>query len=280
MRRFFYLLSGILIVLSLQSCALTLLDWVTPTSGYTLQADIAYGEHKRQRLDVYSPTQTTPKKQTLVFFYGGAWDSGNKDDYRFVAQAFAAQGYEVVIPDYRLYPEIKFPAFVNDAAASVKWVSQYTQNPIVLMGHSAGAHIAAMLALNNQFLNEVNFDRSRLAGWVGLSGPYDFLPFTSATVRDIFSAINTPEESQPIHYANQKGIPALLLHGEDDTRVLPKNSKNLAVALREFDTALTEKYYTDAGHAETVSGISVRLRDKSPSFDDILAFLSSLEESP
>ena len=275
MQRFIVLVAATLILLSLQSCVFTVLDWATPTSGYTLQKNIAYGEHIRQRLDIYSPESIKPKK-TIVFFYGGAWDSGNKENYRFVAQAFASEGYRVVIPDYRLYPEIKFPTFLEDAGAAVKWVSEATQEPIVLMGHSAGAHIAAMLILNEKFLENTGVDQNRLQSWVGLSGPYDFLPFTSRTVKDIFSTAAKPEFSQPIYFADKKSIPALLIHGKDDKRVLPKNSINLAKALRDNNTEVKEIYYEGVGHAATVSGISVRLRHQSDAFSDILEYLSEI----
>lgn len=275
MRQFIFSVLGIITLLSLQSCALTLLDLATPNKGYTLEADIAYGEHKRQRLDFYSPT-ADPKKQTIIFFYGGAWDSGNKDHYRFVAQAFAEQGYTVVIPDYRIYPDVKFPVFIEDAAASVKWASEQNDNALVLMGHSAGAHIAAMVALDKEFLGKVNIDENRLAAWVGLAGPYDFLPFTSERISDIFSTAKQPEDSQPIYFANHKSIPALLVHGEADKRVLSKNSKSLARVLRQTNTAVTEHYYPDASHSDVVGSISVRLRHQAPTFGDVLAFLSAL----
>jgi len=116
-----------------------------------------------------------------------------------VAQAFAEQGYPVIIPDYRLYPEIKFPDFLDDAAQSVKWSSDNTQSPIVIMGHSAGAHIAAMLVLDEQYLDRINMDRERLKAWVGLSGPYDFLPFTSRKVKSIFSSADNTDQTQPIY---------------------------------------------------------------------------------
>ena len=275
-RRLGLLIAGIPILLSLQSCVFTVLDWATPNSGYQIETDIAYGKQPRQRLDIYTPTNPLPGAQTLVFFYGGAWDSGKKENYRFVAQAFAQQGYQVVIPDYRLYPEVSFPGFLEDAAKAVNWIGENIDRSIVLMGHSAGAHIAAMLVLDKQYLAATEFDRTQLAAWIGLSGPYDFLPFSSRRVSNIFKTASKPELTQPIYFANQKSIPALLIHGEADTRVLPKNSKNLASALKANNTAITEVYYPDTQHAATVAGISVRLRGQSTSFTDILAFLSSL----
>ena len=273
MKKTFLLLIGAIVLLSLQSCAFTLLDWATPSSGYTVQKNIAYGDHKRQKLDVYSPTKPKANAPTLVFFYGGAWDSGSKDDYRFVAQAFAEQGYPVIIPDYRLYPEIKFPDFLDDAAQSVKWSSDNTQSPIVIMGHSAGAHIAAMLVLDEQYLDRIDMDRERLKAWIGLSGPYDFLPFTSRKVKSIFSSADNTDQTQPIHFADKKSIPTLLIHGLNDKRVLPRNSKNLAKVLKANETAVREHYYEDTSHAMTVGSISVRFREQTPSFDDILKFL-------
>ena len=271
------LIPGFLILLSLQSCALTLLNWATPDNGYTLQPNIAYGEHPRQRLDVYSPTSDVTQQHTIVFFYGGSWDSGNKEHYRFVAQGLATQGYQVIIPDYRVYPEVKFPTFLEDAALAVRWVNDNTDQPLVLMGHSAGAHIAAMLALDQQFLDNASVPQSRLAGWIGLSGPYDFLPFSSNRIRDIFSTANPIEASQPITFANHQSIPALLIHGESDNLVFIKNSKNLASTLRKQNTEVTEHYYPAIKHAATIGSFSVRLRKQSPAFSDTLKFLAALK---
>ena len=100
----------------------------------------------------------------MIFFYGGSWDTGSKNDYLFVAQALAASGYTVVIPDYRLYPAVRFPAFVDDGARAVRWTADRVgTDKVFVMGHSAGAHIALMLAANTPYLAAAGVDRMKLA---------------------------------------------------------------------------------------------------------------------
>ncbi len=263
------------LLLSLQGCALQLLEWGTPKEGYQLKENIPYGSHKRQRLDLYTPETPNEKAITLVFFYGGAWQRGNKEYYRFVAQAFAEKGYPVIVADYRVYPDVLFPDFINDAALAVKWVAAQTDHSIVLMGHSAGAHIAALLALDDQYLTQVDVEKNRIAGWVGLSGPYDFLPLKSERLKTIFNGAEDINDTQPINFVSSTAPPALLIHGTEDTRVLPRNTQRLTTALTEKGVAVTTKYYPGK-HAITVAALWVPFRSKLPVLDDIENFLSGL----
>src|SRR3546814_4184391 len=102
-----------------------------------------------------------------LFFFGRRWQQGDKSQYKFVGQALAAQGFLAVIPNYRLYPQVRFPDFVKDGANAVKWArdnaDRYggSSDRLFVMGHSSGAHIAAMLALDEEFLKGVGGSRSR-----------------------------------------------------------------------------------------------------------------------
>jgi acetyl esterase/lipase len=263
-------------LLGLQGCTMQLLDWATPTSGYQLQADITYGNLPRQILDIYTPTTATQKPITIVFFYGGAWESGDKHQYRFVAQALAEEGYRVIVPDYRVYPEVLFPGFMSDAALAVKWAATNTDQPLVLMGHSAGAHMAALLALNKNYLGA---DQQRIAGLIGLSGPYDFLPLKSERLKIIFNGADNIADTQPINFVTDQAPPTLLLHGLDDTRVKPFNSEHLATALTENDIKVTIKLYPDASHGITVGALAKPLRGQLPVLTDIRDFLRSIEKN-
>lgn len=274
-----YLRLAIAFVLAwgLSGCAMTLVDWVTPNSGYSATTDIAYGELPRQQYDVYIPTEPLANAPTLVFIYGGSWQEGDKDSYRFVAQAFASAGYAVVIPDYRVYPAVKFPTFIEDCASAVaNYLDHNPDKEIVLVGHSAGAHIAAMLALNPEYLQAVSIDRNKISAWVGWSGPYDFLPITSPTLQTIFNGADDIPETQPIHFANPKSPPALLIHGEDDETVYPKNTRNLAAALRQYHVPVEELYYPDTGHIFTVGALISPFRSFAPTLEDTLTFLKKL----
>jgi acetyl esterase/lipase len=244
----------------LAACSpVTMVNVLTPGSGFVRKTDIAYlpGGNPRQQLDVYQPSpRAAPasSRPVVVFFYGGAWQQGARGDYLFVAEALTQRGYVVVVPDYRVYPEVKYPEFLHDGAAAVAWtdanIGRFGGDParIFLMGHSAGAHIAAMLALDDSLLVAHKLPRSLVKGLIGLAGPYDFLPLTEPNVIALFATQPDLALTQPIHYAaghrNAKPAnvpPVLLLHGDDDRRVYPKNSINLARELEatgarvEFD---------------------------------------------
>ena len=146
---------------------------VPKDGGVSVVRDIAYGPEPRQYLDVYRPDGEASGLPVIFFSYGGGWESGEKADYGFVGKAFAARGYVVVIADYRVVPEVVYPAFVEDNARAVRWLQQeisaYGGDPsrLFLMGHSAGAYNVMMLALSDRF----GVDTSAIDGVVGLSGP-------------------------------------------------------------------------------------------------------------
>lgn len=266
------------LTLLLSGCALPALNLITPHHGYERAAGIAYGDQPRQRLDVYQPTEPEAGAPALIFFYGGSWQEGYKGGYRFVAQALADAGYRVVVPDYRLYPEVTFPAFVEDGAQAVAWTVNegLADDGLVLMGHSAGAHIAAMLALDEQYLNKVGVERSRILAWVGLSGPYDFLPLSNPNLIDLFGGADGIPQTQPINFVSADDPPALLIDGLDDNIVRPRNLPNLAEAYRRNGVPVQTHRYEGVNHNDTVASFSVRLRDRSPGFDDTLSYLRQL----
>jgi acetyl esterase/lipase len=272
----FLLLVAVLVV---GGCSgLALLDELTPTGKYVASRDIAYGALPRQRLDVYRAADATQPRPVVVFFYGGGWESGSRARYRFVAETLTDYGYVVVIPDYRVYPEVTFPAFIEDGARAMRWVhdnvAYYGGNPaqIFVMGHSAGAHIAAMIALDGRYLGAVGLERQGVKGLIGLAGPYDFLPLTSATLKKILAAPDMTQ-TQPITFANAGAPPALLLHGLDDTTVLPRNSARLADRLRERGVGVETHYYPDMAHIGILLGLSSLLAGDRPVLADTLAFL-------
>ena len=255
-----------------------LVNALVPDDGYRLIQDRAYGAGPRQRLDVYVPDDLTAPAPVVVFFYGGRWEFGVKEDYRFVGQALASQGLIAVIADYRLYPEVRFPTFIEDGAAAVRWVQAQISGlggdpaRIFVMGHSAGAHIAAMLALDAQYLNAVGTTPRALAGLIGLAGPYDFLPLTDPTLQRIFAAEDMAE-TQPITFAGDGGPPALLLHGEQDRTVRPANSTHLAAQLRAAGTPVELGLYPDLGHIGIVGALAAPLRWQAPVLDDVARFV-------
>lgn len=180
----FLVLLALAAVLALSGCSpLRLLNGVIPHDGFERQAGIAYGEGERRRLDVYVPKGAGPApRPVIVFFYGGSWKGGDRANYLFVAEALTARGFVVVIPDYRVYPEVRYPGFVEDGAKAVAWTRREIArfhgdaSRLYVMGHSAGSLIAAMLAYNDRFLKAEGMERSDIRGLIGLAGPYDFKP--------------------------------------------------------------------------------------------------------
>ena len=247
----------------------------------------AYGSDPRQKLDVYVPAnRPTGRLPVVVFFYGGGWVDGSRGDYAFAGRAFAAQGFVTVVADYRLVPQVRFPAFVQDGALAVKWVrdniATYGGDPsrIALSGHSAGAYIAAMLALDTRFLANVGVDPVIVRGAALLSGPYDFYPFTEARGRDALGAWPRPTETQPITFARADAPPMLLMHGTADVVVRPYNSEKLATKLAALGAPVDLKLYPGKSHTDTIKSLSPAFRGSTPALADALAFLRRLTPLP
>lgn len=245
---------------------------------YTRYRDIAYAEDQRNKLDVYLPAhpQHAP---IVVFIHGGGWNNGDKAQYKFVGVALAQEGWIAVLPDYRLYPDVKYPAFVADAARAVAWArvhaGDYGGNTerLYLMGHSAGAQIAMMLALDSQYLAAVGGSPAWLHGVIGLAGPYDFLPFTRGYMHDLFGPPERFAASQPINYVTTQAPPTLLIHGMKDTTVFPKNTRNLYAALMAVDAKSTVKYYDKAAHSDLIAALSPLARGRADTLADIREFI-------
>ena len=276
MRRF---ASPLLLTLLLSACSgAGVLNALAPTQGITIVPDVAYAPGPRHALDIYKPAQSHPP--VVVFVYGGGWRTGDRADYRFVGAALAARGFLTVVPDYREYPEVKYPGFVQDAAAAVAWTkahaAQYGGDPdrLFLMGHSAGAHIVAMLTLDKAFLAAEGLDPDRdIAGMVGLAGPYDFLPLTDPVLGTIFAPAGDLTLTQPITYARPGAPPMLLLTGENDTTVLPRNSQRLAARVTALGGRAEVRVYPGIGHIMLVGALSRALSWLAPVLNDSVAFM-------
>ncbi|WP_395373050.1 alpha/beta hydrolase [Marinicella sp. W31] len=239
--------------------------------------DKPYGKLPGQQLDIYVPKKTEPHQPVVVFFYGGCWGACrtySKDAYDFVGDTFTAAGYIVVLTDYRLYPEALFDEIMSDATNSVKWVhnniADYGGNPdnIFLMGHSAGAHIAALLATNETYLGT---GLKAVRGFVGLAGPYDFLPFDQSYMLKLFAGRDA--ESQPVNFVNGNEPPHLLLHGLADRRVDPRNAESLAKHLQQQGIVHQHLTYTELGHGKLLAALSRPLKNRYPVTQDIINFI-------
>ncbi len=244
-------------------------------------ADGAYGPGPAQRLEVLVPDQpSAAPRPVLVFIYGGGWHAGRPGDYRFVGRTFAALGYVVVVPGYRLVPGGEFPHMLEDGAAAVAWVrahvADYGGDParVFLAGHSAGAYNAAMLGLDRQWLARAGVPDGFVKGVIGLSGPYDFYPFTSDSAKNAFGRAPLPAMTQPITFARGDAPPMLLLTGDTDTTVKPRNSFALAAALTAAGSPTTPVVLAGVGHAGTVMKLARPYSSDRRVIDPVLAFLA------
>lgn len=249
--------------------------------GIQLTRSIAYAERSRHRLDVCRPRNAVGAP-VVIFFYGGAWQSGYNELYRYVAKALARRGYVAVVPDYRIYPEVCYPDFLDDGAFVVRWVkdniARFGGDPdkLFLKGHSAGAHIAAMLSIDGRWLGKVGLNPRRdIAGLIGLAGPYDLmpLPLRDEKLKVIFGGTDRPE-TQPIFHVSPDAPPALLMTGGRDRLVEPGNSTRLAARLVAAGNAATVLTYRHVGHFVIMAAVAPFLRFLVPVLRDVDAFIA------
>ncbi len=272
------------LTLLLSGCsALTALNAFVPDDGYSARQDIAYGPQPRQALDVYTPVDRADPAPVVVFFYGGSWKYGSRKQYEFVAEALTGRGYMAVIPDYRVYPDVSFPAFVEDGASALRWVhdhiAEYGGDPerIYVMGHSAGAYIAAMLSLDSRYLAGAGLSPAVIRAMVGLSGPYAFEPLKYKSVRAVFADHPDPSDLRPINFADGTAPPMLLIHGGDDTTVVPSNSRTLADKIENAGGEVRYMEVAGSGHIAVVLALAKPFRRDGGIFDTAIAFLNYVE---
>jgi acetyl esterase/lipase len=247
---------------------------------YTRHTNVAYGPDAQQRLDVYVPERAAGPRPVVVFWHGGRWRDGDKSDYRFVGAALAESGYVTLVANYRHYPEVKMPGFMHDAALAALFAAAHgneyggARERLYLMGHSAGAHLAALVTLDPRYFAATGQAAPHIAGVIGLSGPYDFLPLLEPEDQDMFGPPQLYPASQPINFVRADAPPMLLVQGLNDATVKPKNSRNLAAALQALGVPVTLKLYPKCSHTDTVAALTALLRGRAPTLADVRAFVS------
>jgi len=255
-----------------------LLNLWKPNGAWEQYPGLVYGEGPRHKLDVYKPRHAT-KAPVVVFFYGGSWQGGSRDLYPFLGASLAAQGILTIVADYSIFPPARFPTFVEDGARAARFVhtnaAQWGGDPsrLVLMGHSAGAYIAAMLAFDPQWLGQVGLNaQTDLAGFIGLAGPYDFLPIQSRTLRTIFGGANRAE-TQPISFVTGTEAPALLITPRRDRLVSPANSRRMAAQIHAHGGVAEQRTYGGVGHLTLIGAFAPGLRVLAPVLRDVIQFV-------
>lgn len=273
---------GVLLVvlgLTYHFAALELFNTVVPKDKGSLlwQRDMAYGPDARHTLDIYMPRESSGPLPVVVFVHGGSWQEGNKNPYGFAGRALAAQGLMVMVINYRLHPQHRYPAFVDDVDLALRWAKSNATslggdpNRMFAMGHSAGAYNVAMATLDERHAQ----DRPELAGVITLAGPFDFLPLDSPVTIEVFSKIDDLPFTQPVIYAGKDAPAFLILHGSADTTVFPRNAVALDQALREAGASSTLKIYDGVSHVGILLALSTWRRGTAPALEDAAAFIQS-----
>jgi acetyl esterase/lipase len=274
----------LLVAASAGLAACSPLGTLNTLAGRAAREGIAYGDHERQRLDLYVPDTPRPAAgwPAVLFFYGGSWNRGHRADYRFVGAALASRGVLVAVADYRLYPEVRYPAFLHDGALATAWLLREAPTlgadatRVFVMGHSAGAYNAAMLALDPRWLGSAGVAPRPLAGWIGLAGPYDFFPITNPDAQPVFSHPDYPIDSQPLALATAGAPPTFLGAAIDDTLVNPqRNTQQLASKLQSLGVPVRLKFYERVDHASLIAALAPPLRWLAPVLDDVSDFVLS-----
>jgi acetyl esterase/lipase len=271
--------SASLLAALLSACQpVTLVNLLVPRSGYAVHHGLAYGADPRQKMDIYVPRNLKGPAPVLLFFYGGAWQAGNRGDYRAFGQAFASAGIVTVVADYRLYPAVKYPAFVADAASALAWLHAHAGDysgdtgRIFISGHSAGAYNAVMLASEPEFIAAEGGRLDWIRGVIGIAGPYDFLPLQEPAYIDMFHGRDNPD-SMPVNHVEGKRPPMLLVTGDDDGTVYPRNTASMAAKVRAFSSPVQEIHYPGTGHVGILLSLVPGFRGGTHLRQDMLEFI-------
>ncbi len=201
---------------------------------YKTEIDIQYrnGEElteymlERCKLDIYYP-ENTDGFSTIVWFHGGGLRAGNKS----IPAVLMNQGFAVVAVNYRLFPTVKSPAYIDDAAASVAWVFDNIEKyggdrgKIFVSGHSAGGYLASMIGLDKSYLKEYEIDANSIAGLIPFSG-HMITHFTVREERGIDGTQVVVDKFAPIHHIRKDSPPLILITGDRELELLGRYEEN------------------------------------------------------
>lgn len=273
--------------------ALQVVNSVSKIYTVDVKENIAFGEDPKLKYDLYLPDTASEEfdaTPVIVFFYGGSWNRGDKSEYEFVGRRLASMGYIAAVPNYRLYPEVKYPAFLEDGALSIAHLKKELAKPeyrdrkpaqqFIMMGHSAGAYNAAMLALDPRWLESSGLThQTSIQGFIGLAGAYNIYPINDVEVRPVFDHPNYPPKSQPIDYTAKASVPSLILTPETDTLVsIERNSEALHTALKSAGNQTILQTIEGTDHVTIVGTLSPLLFFKGSTSKPIEKFVRTLHK--
>lgn len=253
--------------------------WSGP-AGERVAEGIGYGSEPIQRVDVYAPVaRGDAPLPVVIWFHGGGWNNGGRRQYAFAGRAFSGQGFVTVVVGYRLAEEGKFPHFMEDAAAAIRWthanIARYGGDPerMVLAGHSAGGHIVALAALDEQWLGALAEPSGAIRGVIGIAGAYDFLPFKpDGSAQKYLGHVRPLSRTQPVAYVRADAPPMLLLWGDADTLVYRRNIESLTARQRAAGGTVESKIYPGIDHSEIVMALSRPFRTRAPVLAEAVEF--------
>lgn len=252
-----------------------------PTHSFegTIELDIPYGDLDAQKLDIYTPKAQTSPPPVVIFFHGGRWTFGNKSQYKFVGMTLAELGYMVVIPNTRLYPEVKFPIFIEDAAKSIAWVHSNIASygggqELFVAGHSSGAHMAALIVADQSYLEAFGLSVDIINAFAGMSGPYDFEP-KAPELKDMFGPPSQYPQMAVTNFIDGNEPPMLLIYTNEDETVHIRNLELLKAGIERANGKVETIIYSSGGHAATVGAFSWANPADLPVPEDIDRFFRS-----
>ena len=266
----------------------------TGSSRIVERKDLSYYEGSdahpsKHKLDLYLPSGSEGHP-VLVFVHGGSWRRGDKDAYGgaygAMGRSLAAEGVAVAVINYRLTPEVRHPEHARDVARAVSWVhghaSRYGWNPgkIVLVGHSAGAHLCSLTALDEVYLKEHGRTPDVIGAVVAVSGVYD-LTRTGVTgqllYQDVFGTRNEQlQAASPALRVRSKPAPFLLLYADQDYPTADYQTRRLESALTKWGGTVRSLEIADRNHVNIIAGLG---RKGDPVREEILRFLKELFQS-
>ncbi|MCA4778986.1 alpha/beta hydrolase [Acinetobacter towneri] len=236
------------------------LNCLTPRQGYTVQSNIAYGLRARHRLDLYRTTTPRPQRPLMVFVHGGAWSRGDKQDYRFVGEAFAKEGFDVAVMNYQLAPQHIFPTYIDDLTLALNYLTQQQHKlgistaQVVLMGHSAGAFNVMSLLYHPQPYALSCKDHIRAI--IGLAGPYHFDYKDDPLCADAFDQEVPYQDVMPYYFVEPNSVKHYLLVAEKDQIVGASNATDFDHVLKKYGNHSEIIVIPKTGHVSVMASVS------------------------